>query len=272
MRFTILGAGGFIGANLNESLQRQGYEVQAPHRHTEGWLNEDLGNVFYCIGLTNDYHLRPFDTVEAHVTLLAKLLQRGRFERLVYLSSTRLYDSSPHTEVDETADLLLNSGNARHLYDFSKALGENLCLTRSAGRASVARLSCVYSDTLHEGGFLAQLLPKAASGESFSIDSSPAYARDYVHVEDVVGLLKNIVLKGEGGIYNVASGVNTTNAELLNGLQQYAGVRVTCSHRGELHVPVVSINKAHHEFDYRPRQLIDRLPVMLEKLRVSDGN
>lgn len=269
MHFTVLGAAGFVGSHLLARLREQGHTVYAPARGDDGWLEEDLGHVFYCAGLTNDYHARPFDTVEAHVSLLARLLREGRFERLVYLSSTRVYDSLDGGVGDEAAVLRLDPANPRHLYDLTKALGENLCLTQSAGRACVARLSCVYSDELQEGGFLAQVLPRAAAGESFVIDSSPHFTRDYVHVEDVVSLLCTLLTNDAQGIYNVAAGGNTDNAQLLAALRTHAGSQISCSHQQRHAAVRVSIDKAQRAFGYQPRQLLDHLPVMLAHLSRS---
>ena len=267
MRFTVLGSAGFVGAHLLERLCQQGRAVFAPARDDESWLDKELGHVFYCIGLTNDFQTRPFDTVEAHVSLLARLLQKGRFERLIYLSSTRLYDSLAAAQGSELALLQFDPTNSRHLYDLSKALGENLCLTQSAGRACVARLACVYSATLEEGGFLAQLLPRAAMGESFALDSSPGYSRDYVHIDDVTSLLQAILLSDKQGIYNVASGRNTSNAELLAAVQRLADVSLVCTRQDAQHAPVISIDRAQQEFAFQPVQLIEQLPVMLEQLK-----
>lgn len=267
MHFTVLGAEGFVGSRLLTSLRQQGHNVHTPAREDESWLGQELGHVFYCIGLTNDYHVRPFDTVEAHVSLLNRLLRQGRFERLVYLSSTRLYDSLAAKVGDESAVLQLDPTSPRQLYDLSKALGENLCLTHSAGRACVARLSCVYSDTLSEGGFLAQVLPRVAQVESFAIDSSLAYARDYVHVDDVVGLLQAMLERGAQGIYNVSAGQNTSNGELLEALRRLTGVQVNCARDDVQHAPQVSIDKARQDFAFQPRQLLDHLPVILEQLK-----
>ncbi|MBM7059571.1 NAD(P)-dependent oxidoreductase [Pseudomonas sp. UL073] len=266
-RFTVLGAGGFVGAHLVEHLRRQGHEVYAPDRHDDSWLEQDLGLVCYCIGLTNDYYARPFATVEAHVSLLARLLQQGRFQRLVYLSSTRLYDSLLAAVGEEAASLQLDPVSPRHLYDLSKALGENLCLTQAGGRACVARLSCVYSDTLEEGGFLAQVLPPAAAGQDLTLDSSPHFARDYVHIEDVVSLLQALLQGAEPAIYNLAAGSNTSNGELFAALQALTGVHVSCTRQECQPAPRISIDKAAQAFGFQPKSLLERLPIILETLK-----
>jgi len=155
-RYTVIGASGFVGARLAKALAADGCEAFLPGRDDPRLYTEDLGAVFYCAGLTADYLARPFDTVEAHVGLIARLLQKGRFERLVYLSSTRLYDWAGAEAGREDRPLSLIPSEPRHLYDLSKALGENLCLTQSGGRASVARLSCVWDWAEGAPGFLSE--------------------------------------------------------------------------------------------------------------------
>ena len=99
----------------------------------------------YCAGLTADYLARPFDTVQAHVSHLAQVLQhglaQGMLQSLVYLSSTRLYDGlgdlGEESEAGEDAVLPMDPANPRHLYDFSKGLGESLCHVAGQGRGCV---------------------------------------------------------------------------------------------------------------------------------------
>lgn len=92
-RYTIVGASGFVGSRLAASLRQAGHTVLTPSRNDPMLFTQSLGQVIYCAGLTADFAARPFDTVEAHVTLLARVLQESDFTHLLYLSSTRLYDS-----------------------------------------------------------------------------------------------------------------------------------------------------------------------------------
>lgn len=214
MSYTVIGASGFVGSRLTAALRRDGHAVYTPLRGDPDLFSRDLGRVFYCAGLTADYAARPFDTVEAHVGLLARVLRETRFTHLVYLSSTRLYDSLGAAGGDEDCDLVVNPANARHLYDLSKALGESLCLTAAAERAAVARLSCVFD--WHEGapGFLSEWLRRAAREKTFCLDSATGFVRDYIHLDDVAAALLAIADGGVTGIVNVASGENVSNAEL----------------------------------------------------------
>ena len=208
----MVGAGGFVGRRLAARLAAQGAEVFAPSRGDPDLLTRDLGLVFYCAGLTADYDARPFDAVEAHVNLLSAIARAGRFERLVYLSSTRLYDSSGGG--GEDAPLALAPANPRHTYDLSKALGENITLTRTGGRGAVARLANVYDWSQGSPGFLSQWLIQAAGARALTLASSPHIVRDYIHLDDVTQALAAIGAAPEPGIVNVASGELVANAAI----------------------------------------------------------
>ena len=211
---TIVGAKGFVGARLAARLVADGWETYAPAKGDPELLSRDLGVVFYCAGLTADYDRRPFDTVEAHASLPSRLIAAGRFERIVYLSSTRLYDGLAKAEVDEGEPLVFDVTDPRRVYDLSKALGENLTMTRAGGRGRVARLSNVYDWADGAPGFLSEWLIRARAEKALTLQSSPDIARDYIHLDDVVEALVAIAGADEPGMFNVASGELATNGEI----------------------------------------------------------
>lgn len=226
-RFTVIGARGFIGGRLAAALRARGDSVYAPARGDAELFDQDLGLVFYCAGLTGDFHVRPFDTVEAHVGFLAQVLKRGRFERLIYLSSTRVYDSLGEAGGDEADQLVFDPTAARNVYDLSKALGENLTLARSDGRGAVARLSNVFDWTPDAGGFLSDLLRQARREKAIDLPASaPGAMRDYIHADDVIAGLMAMADRRAEGIVNLASGRNLANRELAQVFAQ-AGWRLT---------------------------------------------
>jgi nucleoside-diphosphate-sugar epimerase len=221
---TVVGAAGFVGRRLSARLVSDGWDLYAPAKGDPELLRRDLGVVFYCAGLTADYDRRPYDTVEAHATLVSELIRAGRFERLVYCSSTRLYDGLPQAEVDEYVPLAFEVTDPRRVYDLSKALGENLTLARTNGRGSVARLANVFDWAPGAPGFLSEWLIRAAGERDLSLASSPHIRRDYIHLDDVAAALIAIGQSPEG-IFNVASGELVSNAALA-GVFEAAGWRV----------------------------------------------
>ena len=218
---TIVGATGFVGRRLQSRLTSEGWDVYAPAKGDQSLFGRDMGVVFYCAGLTADFDRRPFDTIQAHVSLLSDLAQAGRFEQIIYLSSTRLYDSQAALALDEAAPLIFDPADPRHTYDLSKALGENITLTRTAGRGAVARLSNVFDWDREAPGFLSQWLIKAARTRDLQLDSSPHVARDYIHLNDVAAALIAMAQKPAIGVVNVASGELVANGEIANLFLEY---------------------------------------------------
>jgi UDP-glucose 4-epimerase len=271
-RATIVGASGFIGSRLVAHLRREGWECNAPARHDLDFLDGALGTVFYCAGLTADFAQRPFDAVRAHVGLLNEVLARGRFDALVYLSSTRLYDQCKRRDgaaIDEATPLALDPAEPRHLYDLSKALGESLCLHAGGGRARVARLSCVYGDANDADGFMAALLRRLREpriDNVLAVDSTPHAERDYVQVNDVLDALVHIATRGTHAVYNVAGGLNMSNAQLFARVGELAGceLRALRSHAPPCPAPI-SIERLRNEFGWQPAALLDELPRLVRE-------
>ncbi len=214
--YTVIGAGGFVGSHVVAHLRRAGIEPFIPDRDDPRLWARNLGRIFYCAGLTGDYRTRPFAAVEAHVSLLARLVERADYARIVYLSSTRLYNSQAGPVGREDGLISVDSGNVEHLYELSKLLGENVTLHRSGHRGIVARLSYVFGWDDGAQGFLSDWLRSARHKREITIDSSPEDARDYIYVEDVAAALR-ILLDGQGNeIVNVASGETTSNRQIAD--------------------------------------------------------
>jgi nucleoside-diphosphate-sugar epimerase len=241
-RYTVIGAGGFIGSRMVGALSARGEDVYAPERGDPDLISRDLGRVFYCAGLTGDFMVRPFDTVEAHVGLLTQLLRDASFERLIYLSSTRVYDSLGPRGGKESDTLEFDVAAPRNVYDLSKALGENLCLARSGGRAAVARLANVFDWTDAAGGFLSDLLKRARREKVMTLDSSPQAGRDYIHADDVIAALLAMDAQEAHGIVNVARGEAISNGDVA-AVFAAAGWTLNLTGQGAPHGPVCDIGR-----------------------------
>ncbi|MBI5450845.1 MAG: NAD(P)-dependent oxidoreductase [Gammaproteobacteria bacterium] len=259
MMFTVLGAAGFIGSQLTEALKNTGVgNVYAPLRQEginlfDEVLERELGHVFYCIGLTANFRNRPFDTVDAHVCLLRRLLERGRFESLTYLSSTRIYEGAATTH--ESAVLHVSPENTGHIYNISKLMGESLCLS-SGLKTRVARLSNVIGCVMPQQNFLSQVFKTASNTGQLDFLTAPSSAKDYVSITDVVRWLPQIALQGVHSIYNVASGKNTSNADIAAMLER-KGVVVRFAAEAPLwSFPVIDTSRLAQEFGGAKSSLI----------------
>jgi UDP-glucose 4-epimerase len=262
--FSVLGADGVIGRALCRYLANNGATVQAFGRKDETYLSRPLGHALYAIGLTADFAARPFDTVEAHISLFADLLKQASFDSMTYFSSTRLYDSSG--DGHEAASLKLSPQNPRHLYDLTKAVGESLCLTSGRANVRAARLASVYGGDLTSSNFLHDLLHRARLSRTLELASHPLVARDYVHIDNVCAAIAVIATSGRQQIYNVASGRNVTNADLFGLIGRLTDCKITSTieaHSPYETAPIIDITALERDFQLRPIALEDILPTLI---------
>lgn len=254
--FTVLGASGYIGSRLVAHLRAQGHTVWAPPRGDAEVFTRPLGHVIYCVGLTADFRTRPFDTVDAHVGLLAEVLRCAQFDSVLYLSSTRVYMGAASTHED--APLSVLPGDPSYLYNLTKLTGESLCHACGCPGVRVARLSNVVGPGMDaaSGNLVADLVGQARAGR-IVLRSDPQSAKDYVHVGDLLDWLPRIALAGRAATYNVASGRQTLHAQWLAWLQARTGCTVEVDAQAPLQAfPPINVQRLRGEWSVAPRAVL----------------
>lgn len=264
MKFTILGSSGFIGSHLNNALLKKGYETFCPNReqlhNQHNFYNRKLGHVLYCIGMTANFRTRPYQTIDAHNSILSNILQFGNFESLTYLSSTRVYEGSTNTS--ENATLSVNPNSLGHLYNLSKLLGESLCIN-SEKNTKIIRLSNVYGFDSKTDNFLSSVLYEASRTGNVRFSTSPDSSKDYISVNDAVLAIPKIATLGIHQIYNLASGENTDNQKISNFLNKN-GIKTSFSPDSPKWIfPTINTNRLTSEFNLAFSKLEDDLPILL---------
>lgn len=262
MNWTVLGARGVIGRHLVARLRADGQIVSTPERGDPGLYQRPLGQVVYAIGLTADFRQRPYDTVQAHVTLLAELLKRADFSSLLYLSSTRVYARA--TLGREETDLCVQPNDPSDLYNLSKLMGESLCLNGGRTGVRVVRLSNVVGGEDADSTNFVPSLVREARGGRIVLQTAPDSAKDYIHIDDVAELLPRIATQGRERLYNVASGLQTHHAQWTEQLQRQTGCRVEVMPGAPTvsFVPI-DISRIRTEFAFVPRPVLSALPVQV---------
>ena len=270
MTFTVLGASGYIGSHLLNALQQRPEAIvyapslaKTPYAINE-LLDDDLGHIFYCIGLTANFRKQPFATIDAHVCLLRQLLEFGRFESLTYLSSTRVYECANSTQ--ESALLPVTPENSGHLYNISKLMGESLCLA-SGRNTKIVRLANVVGTAMTGQNFLTQVITEAVKTGEVTFMTSANSAKDYVLIADVVRWLPDIALHGKQSIYNVASGINTSNAELAS-LLTAQGIQVHFAENApDWSFPVIDTQRLQQEFAPAQSSLAKEFTIIFDDIK-----
>ncbi|MDR2574716.1 MAG: SDR family oxidoreductase [Desulfovibrio sp.] len=266
--YTVLGSSGFIGSQVLARLHHKNCNVYAPSREeTIKLKNKRLGNIIYCIGVTSDFREKPRETFAAHITLLSRILARNFCTSVTYLSSTRVYKMREDTR--EETPLLVAPLDRDDVYAISKLAGESFLLT-SGIPAKIIRLSNVYSPIAPDfasGNFLDSVMYSAALYGKVTFQTTSASAKDFIHLADAVDLLFSIAESSKTGIFNLASGRNTSNATLGRALSA-CGVFVEFTATvKEWRFPRIRIEKLAEAFGRPKHNLIADVPVLLEKYR-----
>ena len=266
MKFSVFGSNGFIGSNMIDFLKNQKIEYEELDPNDQQIFEKRLGHVIYCIGLTGDFRKRPFDTVEAHVCLLSKILKRCKFESFLYLSSTRIYHNSLTTKED--GQITVNPNEFEDIYNISKIMGESLCLATNNSNVRIARISNVIGNNFNADDFLSSLIHDAVINKKIIMHSTAQSEKDYVNVNDVVKLLPKISLKGKFKIYNIASGNNIKVKEITDEIIKNVDYKITYSSDAieKIHRKI-DIQRIKNEFNYKPTSILDKVGKIIKEFQ-----
>ena len=256
MRFTVFGSKGFIGSALTDYLKLQNIECLTPNIKNEVIPKENLGHVVYAIGVA-DFKKKPMKAIDAHVLLLNRILNETKFESFLYLSSTRVYYNTQST--DENSPLVVNPSDFDNLYNISKIMGEVICNISKHKNVRIVRLSNVVGNNFDSNVFLPSIIHDAVKFNKIILQTRLDSEKDFIHIDDVLDILPKISLEGKNLIYNIASGRNISNNEIVKKLQEITGCKIEIIKNAKRHsfLPI-SIKEIQEEFNFQPSSILDK--------------
>jgi len=262
---TVVGARGFIGSHLVRELAARGREARVLARGDA--VVGPLGTVVYCAGVTADFRRFPYRAVRAHAVDLMPLLEHGDFERLVYLSSTRVYGLAP-ANTGEDAALAVRPADPDHLYNASKIMGESL-VAASGRPAHVLRLSNVVGVDPAGGSFLSQVVREAVAAAGVTLRTALSSEKDYVGIADVVRAILAVVEgRARHAVYNVASGTNTSHGAIVEALAGLTGATVEVVPGAPAVVfPRIEVGRLCRDVAWGPASVLEQLPALVAAYR-----
>ena len=265
MKFTIIGANGFIGKNLINYVKEKGFECNTLDLRKDKISNMSYGHVIYAIGIPN-FKERPFDAVDAHVCTLMNFLKQASFDSFLYLSATHVYFGASSTI--ETNPILVDPLNFNELYIISKLMGEAICTASSKQNVRIVRPSNVTGKNFFSNLFIPSIIRDAVDQNKIILHSTLDSEKDYIHIDDVVQILVDISLHGKHKIYNIARGQNTKTKDIVDEISRVTSCKVeVASDSQEYSFPKISIDRVKNEFEFNPRPIIGDLKDIIESYK-----
>ena len=210
MRIGITGASGFMGSRLLSLLKERGVSVSAYRRKK----NLSFDNYCFKSFVRNKdiiYHLAGVNRASeqeiitgnllATLHLTQAVLESGNNPRIVFVSSSQVYDPTEKSPIEE-----LCPANPVTLYGLAKKSSEDL-LRLSRLNYVILRITNVYGPGCrpYYNSAVATFCDRAVRRQPLIINGDGSQGRDFIYIDDVVEALF-MVKEGKLGIYNVSSG------------------------------------------------------------------
>jgi len=291
MKVLVTGGAGFIGSHVVDALIQRGYQVVVVDNLSTGRPeNINPAATFYQADICNSEvegifeKERPelvdhqaaqtviqksmedpvFDARQNILGSLNLILQCIRFgvKKVIYASSGgAVYGEPKYRPVDERHPI-----NPVSYYAVSKHTVEHylhLAHLQNSLNYVVLGYSNVYGPRQSpkgEAGVVAIFTRQMLQGERPTIFGKGDKTRDYVYVSDVVMANLLAMEKSINGVYNIGTGVETSDQEMFNllaGLTGYKGdPRYTPVRKGEIYRICLDYSKAQKEIGWQPQFLL----------------
>jgi nucleoside-diphosphate-sugar epimerase len=290
MRVLVTGGAGFLGSHVVDALVSLGVsvvviddcstgtkdnlkELMEKITFIEGSILDDKLLSRAMQGATHVVHAAAFVSVpgsiqdplrshETNVTGILKVLLAARdakAARVVSISSSAVYGSTENLPCSEDAPFRPESP-----YAAQKMMGEEYAhLVSDLWGLETVRLRPfnIYGPRQNPGGGYAAVIPKFVAlmkrGEAPSIFGDGSATRDFIFVDDMVKaiLLALSVPDISGGVFNVASGVETTVNDLVHAINTIQGTAIAPNYlpirQGDITRSVADISRAFQGLGFK---------------------
>ena len=248
--FTIFGSRGFFGSNLVKYLKKNKNKVFTPN--TKKFIfKKNLGNVIYCIG-THQASKDPDKALDGNLNILSKVLLNNKFQTFTYLSSIRVYSSNKKT--NEEANIITDNKEKDIYFKTLKLAAENLCLQSNNPRIKIVRISNIFGPNFKNQKYLLpSLIRNTKSKKRILITINKNTKKNYLHIDDAIRVILQIIFKGKKRLYNVASDEMISINNIIKLIKKDYKINVYFNKKGKNKSEnKINISRIKNEFNFRP--------------------
>ena len=299
MKMLVTGGAGFIGSHICNRLLKEGHEVICldnfdpyydpglKRENVKPFLENgkfdliegdirDRSLVQEIMGRDMDYVFHyaaqagvrisienPLKTHEINTTGLLNILQAcldSHVKKVVCASSSSVYGEVRYLPLDEEHPKMPVSP-----YGVSKLAGEHYCRVFSEVhdlRITVLRPFTVYGPRMRPDAAIAIFTERALKNHTIEVFGSGDQTRDFTYIDDVVEATILAMERGDGEVYNIASGARISINELAEKIIEAVGSKSKIVHtpppKGDAPHTLANVEKAAKELGYNPQVDLNR--------------
>lgn len=218
MNNLLSGSSGFVGTALKRRFLAQADSWSSVDRDLE--FTEDDYDIFYHLAAYgNMYNHKDIDKIfDVNIFNTRTLLSLVTSKLFIYFSSSSVYGEVK--DMREEAEL---SGSS--VYAIAKIIAEYECRRFSeARRVAIVRPFSITGKGEQPTHFIPTAIRAALTGETLKLDPTPVH--DFIDIEDLLDALDIIIQYCSKqpyygcDIFNVGTGIETTNAEVVELIEQ----------------------------------------------------
>ena len=266
-KYTIYGHRGFFGSNLVSYLKKKNKHIFIPNKN-KLIFKKNLGNIIYCIG-THEGTNNPNKALTANLSILSKILLNNKFSSFTYLSSIRVYSSSNKT--NENSKIILDQKENGVYFKTLKLAAENLCLQIKNPKIRVVRIANIYGNNFKNQKYLLPtLIRNTKLNKKIKITINKNTKKNYLHVDDAIRVILQIINKGKGRLYNIASNEMISLNKIIKLIKKYKKIKIRFQNKAKNKSEnKININKIKKEFNFKPRlKFKDQIEQIIKNFKI----
>ena len=250
--FILDGKKGFLGKNIFNYLSNNKYSIIGLDRRSN--LELDTNNKKTLIIATGLFEGEIINLVESNILRPLNIIKKFNdiLESVILLSSGAVYGSKINAPRSRENDDLI----PYDIYSITKITIENL-VSKYCSELSIPltilRFPIVYSGNNHKG-VIPMMLDSYIKNKYIKVYSSGNSIRDFLHIDDLLFALEQIIKLEIYGKYNISSEATYSMLELANIIvKKDSEIIISKESPNLLEQLSLNYSKAKNDFNYKPK-------------------